>query len=83
MPIHTVKLKDGSIGYQYGTSGKVYKDRAGALRQAQAIHASGWSEEDEAEQTSKCKKDSPKCKTAALKRFQARYAACMNKVLHG
>jgi len=27
-------------GYQYGTTGKVYKSRASAVKQGQAIHAS-------------------------------------------
>lgn len=27
-------------GYKYGKTGKVYKSRAGAVRQAKAIHAS-------------------------------------------
>ena len=43
MPIHKV-TKNGKTGYQYGTHGKVYKDRADAVKQAQAIHASGFRE---------------------------------------
>ena len=40
MPIH--KTKSG--GYKWGKSGKIYKTRAGAERQARAIYASGWRE---------------------------------------
>jgi hypothetical protein len=29
-------------GWQWGQHGKVYKNRAGAVRQAQAAHASGY-----------------------------------------
>lgn len=41
MPIH----KTANGGYQYGTHGKVYANRAGAVKQAVAIHASGYKEE--------------------------------------
>lgn len=37
MPIHKV-----NGGYKWGKSGKVYKTRAGAERQARAIYASGY-----------------------------------------
>jgi hypothetical protein len=37
MPIRKVKG-----GYQWGKHGKVYKSRAGAVRQAQAAHAHGY-----------------------------------------
>jgi len=40
MPIHRATGPRGGKGYQYGTSGKVYPTRAGAVRQAQAIKAS-------------------------------------------
>lgn len=40
MPIH--KTKSG--GWKWGKSGKVYKTRAGAERQARAIYSSGWRE---------------------------------------
>lgn len=40
MPVHRAKGPRGGKGYQYGTSGKVYPTRAGAVRQAQAIKAS-------------------------------------------
>lgn len=39
MPIKRVKG-----GYKWGTTGKVYKTRAGAERQMRAIYASGWRE---------------------------------------
>jgi len=42
MPIRKVKG-----GYKYGSSGKVYKSRKGAERQAAAIHASGWKENED------------------------------------
>jgi hypothetical protein len=37
MPIRKVKG-----GYKWGKHGKVYKQRAGAVRQARAAHASGY-----------------------------------------
>jgi hypothetical protein len=40
MPIHKATGPRGGQGYQYGTSGKVYPTRAGAVKQAQAIKAS-------------------------------------------
>jgi hypothetical protein len=43
MPIHKV-TKNGKTGYQYGTHGTVYTSRAKAVKQAQAIHASGFKE---------------------------------------
>ena len=82
MPIHTVKLKDGSTGYRYGNSGKVYKDRAGAVRQAQAIHATGWTEEKRKthkDSCPKCGKEPCECKTASFHRFNNVVAACLNK----
>ena len=36
MPIHRATGPKGGKGYQYGTTGKVYPTRAGAVRQAQA-----------------------------------------------
>jgi hypothetical protein len=35
MPVHKTKG-----GYKYGKTGKVYKNKAGAVKQAKAIHAS-------------------------------------------
>jgi len=40
MPIRRATGPRGGKGYQYGTTGKVYPTRAGAVRQAQAIKAS-------------------------------------------
>lgn len=40
MPVHKAKGPRGGMGYQYGTTGKVYPTRAQAVRQAQAIKAS-------------------------------------------
>jgi hypothetical protein len=37
MPVHKTKG-----GWKFGTSGKVYKTKAGAQRQARAIYASGY-----------------------------------------
>lgn len=37
MPVEKVKLKDGSIGYRWGKSGKVYKKRKDAEKQGLAI----------------------------------------------
>ena len=39
MPVHKVKG-----GYRFGKSGKVYKTKAKAQKQARAIYASGWRE---------------------------------------
>jgi len=42
MPVHRV-YKDGKlVGYQWGSSGKVYKKRSDAEKQARAIYASGY-----------------------------------------
>lgn len=40
MPVRKVRLKDGSVGYQWGTTGKVYKRREDAEAQGRAIKAS-------------------------------------------
>lgn len=37
MPVHKTKG-----GWKFGTSGKVYKTKAGAQKQARAIYASGY-----------------------------------------
>ena len=37
MPVHKTKG-----GWKWGTTGKVYKTKAGAQRQARAIYASGY-----------------------------------------
>lgn len=37
MPVHKT-----SGGWKFGKSGKVYKTKAGAQRQARAIYAAGW-----------------------------------------
>lgn len=39
MPVHKVKG-----GWKFGTSGKTYKSKAKAEKQAKAIYASGWYE---------------------------------------
>lgn len=39
MPVHKI-----SSGWQWGRTGKVYKSKAEAGRQAAAIYASGWRE---------------------------------------
>lgn len=43
MPIQTIMIK-GERYYRYGDSGKPYKNRSDAEKQAQAIHASGYKE---------------------------------------
>ena len=43
MPIQRVE-KNGETYYRYGQSGKLYKNRSDAEKQAQAIHASGYQE---------------------------------------
>lgn len=40
MPIRQVTTPSGEKGFKYGSKGKVYKTRAGAIRQARAIRAS-------------------------------------------
>ena len=40
MPIHRAKGPRGGKGWQYGSTGKVYPTRAGAVAQARAIKAS-------------------------------------------
>ena len=40
MPIHRAKGPRGGKGWQYGTHGHVYSNRADAVRQAQAIKIS-------------------------------------------
>lgn len=45
MPIQVI-YKNNKKYYKYGESGKVYPTRAEAERQAQAIHAAGWSEKN-------------------------------------
>ena len=45
MPVHEVRNKSGKIiGYRYGQTGKVYKKREDAEKQARAIYASGYRE---------------------------------------
>ena len=41
MPIQKV-MKDNETYYRYGTQGRLYKNRADAVKQAQAIYASGY-----------------------------------------
>ena len=43
MPIQTI-IVNGQRMYRYGDSGKAYKNRIDAERQAQAIHAAGYRE---------------------------------------
>lgn len=43
MPIQVV-TQNGQRMYRYGDTGKLYKDRKDAEKQAQAIHASGYKE---------------------------------------
>jgi len=45
MPVHEVRNKSGKIiGYRYGQTGKLYKKREDAEKQARAIYASGYRE---------------------------------------
>jgi len=41
MPINKV-IKDGEVYYRWGETGKLYKKKRDALRQAMAIYASGY-----------------------------------------
>ena len=43
MPIQTIMIK-GERMYRYGDTGKPYKNRADAEKQAAAIHAAGYKE---------------------------------------
>lgn len=53
MPVHRVKG-----GFRFGSSGKIYPTKAGALAQARAIYASGYKEENTMAKTPKKKKGS-------------------------
>jgi hypothetical protein len=47
MPVHPVKNPAGkTIGYQYGKTGKIYRTKAEADKQAKAIYASGYKEKN-------------------------------------
>lgn len=41
MPVMKV-IKDGEVYYRWGTTGKLYKKRSDAEKQARAIYASGY-----------------------------------------
>lgn len=40
MPVRKITTPGGKVGYQYGAKGKVYPDRASAVKQGQAIKIS-------------------------------------------
>jgi hypothetical protein len=42
MPVQKVTKNSKTVGYKFGQSGKVYKTREAAERQARAIYASGY-----------------------------------------
>jgi len=42
MPVHEITMPDGSKGYQWGSRGKKYKNRADAERQGEAAYANGY-----------------------------------------
>lgn len=42
MPVHKVTKQGKTVGYQWGTTGKVYPTKTAAERQAKAIYASGY-----------------------------------------
>jgi hypothetical protein len=42
MPVHKVTKNGKTVGYQWGTTGKVYPTKKAAERQARAIYASGY-----------------------------------------
>ena len=45
MPVHEVRNKSGKIiGYKWGTTGKLYRKKEDAQKQARAIYASGYQE---------------------------------------
>ncbi len=41
---HNMPIRKVSGGYKWGSKGKVYKSREGAVKQAQAAHANGFKE---------------------------------------
>lgn len=46
MPVKEVRNSSGKImGYRWGTSGKIYRKREDAEKQARAIYASGYGKE--------------------------------------
>lgn len=45
MPVHKVYNKSGEVmGYQFGRTGKIYRTKEEAEKQAKAIYASGYRE---------------------------------------
>jgi hypothetical protein len=45
MPVHEVRNNSGKIiGYKWGQSGKLYRKKEDAMKQARAIYASGYKE---------------------------------------
>ncbi len=42
MPVHKVTKNGKTVGFQWGDSGKVYRTKEQAERQARAIYASGY-----------------------------------------
>ena len=45
MPVHEVRNKENKIiGYKWGTTGKLYRKKEDAMKQARAIYASGYKE---------------------------------------
>lgn len=47
MPVKEVKNSSGkTIGYRWGNTGKIYRKRIDAEKQARAIYASGYSEKN-------------------------------------
>ena len=42
MDVESMPVKKVKGGYKWGSKGKTYKTRAGALRQARAAYASGY-----------------------------------------
>lgn len=42
MPIHRVMKNGKIVGYQWGSSGKVYRTKKDAIKQQAAAHASGY-----------------------------------------
>jgi len=42
MPVHKSYSKGKAVGWRWGSSGKVYKTKEAAMKQARAIYASGY-----------------------------------------
>lgn len=42
MPVHKVTKNGETVGYRWGRTGKIYRTKEEALKQARAIYAAGY-----------------------------------------